>query len=961
MPNAHLSDDPEIVLLAGADRARLLARIDRLGERLAAGLDVSDELDQPPGVERLAVVANRSNLAARLALARQRLADHRGSRLVIRQLGLFFATGAAPGRVAFLFPGQGSQHTGMLRGLSRRLCSVRSWFAALDWAYAAVGEPAPSRLIDPAGDGPVQEGPLFDMEQGAQLGTVADLALYELLTRLGVGADFMVGHSNGEHAAVIAAGAVTASSRDELCEGFRRVGLSGRPTGMPARDEGLVAVANLGRDDLHALLANRPGEVFLAMDNCPHQQVVGGQRSAVGALAEKARVLGALCALVPLRRAHHTPLFSDWAIVLDSYYRTLRFTPRHTEIYSCASAGPFPDDPDASRQLMVRQWTNTVQFRSTIEALYDRGARTFVEVGPDAKLTAFVEDTLRGRPHLAASVSSRHRDDVEQLFHLLAMLFTQGVTIDPAKIRRVLADADDTQPNVEVTTIVTTATPVSPSDEELALVATRSETDSSAAVSDTVSGSVAIQEQRRLIADTHSSLKRIAARVRQRTGVMPSERGLVEVEGPWPWQNHAVPVSVGRVSAVRRFTCSSDPFVMDHALGRPGGGQGDGYPLPVLPFTVGLRIAEEMGRRLGGCPVAEITDVRASRFLALAGGTIDLSVEAERRASRVLVRLAERGSATAFLATAHLAGAPPAPVVEPEEDLQAVPPSGWTAETFYRDFAFHGPSFQGVSQVTGVGPLSINAELVVTSLPGMALGSSWLDPALLDCAGQLVAFWLLEHEGFGPRRFGVFPYAAGRVLLRGRPPGPKTRIHCRGQVILRGSLTESSFVFQELDGRVVATIEGLLQRIISFPPALASRIVGDGSVEFSEPLEVTPSRVVRGIRVAEWEILAANWGIWGQAVAHRMLEARELAAWLALPTTDGTRTRRLLERIVADEAIRCWGNVRRPDAPRRPRVELRGEKGAILAVVIGDDCRGPEQTEEAELARWDASERVPVS
>ncbi len=929
--------EPAIVLFSGVDRADLVAQIDRMYTRLADGFEVS-EPDSLQGAERLALVADRSDLKSRLAQARTRVADFKGTRLVIRQQGLFFASGASPGRIAFLFPGQGSQYSGMLRGVTKRLASVRSWFAALDRAFARAGELPPSRLIE--ADGAVKENrlQLMNMEQGAQLGTVADLALFEVLSRLGIRADVMLGHSNGEHAAIIAAGAATASSRDELCDGFCRVGLIGRRAGLPPFEEGLIAVANLSRDHLNRLLAKRPGQVFLAMDNCPHQQVLGGYRASLTALAAEARGLGAICSDIPLSRAHHTPLFDDWSITLGEYYRTLQFTPPDTQIYSCATAGPFPDDPAACRQLMVRQWTSTVQFRATIEALYDRGVRTFVEVGPDAKLTAFVEDTLRGRPHLAASVSSRLRDDLEQLLQLLALLFTQGLTIDPRVIQRVLSDDDNT---LEVTGLEVIRMD-SPGVQLPGVVATESEPQNGGSRPDPAAISVAVEEHRRLIADTRTSVERMVAVVRQRTEIADQPGQRSPIGDPSPWLGAAVRVSNGHLSAEHRFTRLTSPFVVDHALGRPGDDRGAGYPLPVLPFTVGLRLVEEAGRRLGGGrPVAEITDIRASRWMALDGGTLDLSIEAKRRGASVTVRLAERAEGTSFEATAHFAGAFLAAVAEPSEDLEAVSPSRWTAETFYRDFAFHGPSFQGMSRVLTVGPLGITAELAVTSLPGMTRGSSWLDPALLDCAGQLVAFWLLEHKSFDPQ-FGVFPFAARRVVLRGQPPEPNTRIRCRGQVVLRGSMTEASFAFHDLDGRILATIEGLAQRIIHFPPALASSILGNGSAEFSETLEMTPSRVIRRATIAEWEILGSSWGIWGRGLAHRVLQAHELTEWLALPTTNGIRNGWLLKRIVEREAVRLWEGTRPPGAARHHHVRVSEREGVIVAVVTGDDSTGPD-------------------
>ena len=90
-----------------------------------------------------------------------------------------------------------------------------------------------------------------------------------------------------------------------------------------------------------------------------------------------------------------------------------------------------PDDPDAIRELAIAQWTQTVAFRETIEAMHADGLRLFVDVGARGNLAGFVEDTLRGKPAFAVAANLPRRSGLTQLNHLVAALFAQGVPIQP--------------------------------------------------------------------------------------------------------------------------------------------------------------------------------------------------------------------------------------------------------------------------------------------------------------------------------------------------------------------------------------------------------------------------------------------------------------------------------------------------------------------------------------------------
>jgi len=79
--------------------------------------------------------------------------------------------------------------------------------------------------------------------------------------------------------------------------------------------------------------------------------------------------------------------------------------PQTIEVYSCATTEPFPDDPEAAVEVAARHWMSCVRFQRTIEKMYERGFRIFVDVGPRGILCGFVSDILSGKQHLTVALN----------------------------------------------------------------------------------------------------------------------------------------------------------------------------------------------------------------------------------------------------------------------------------------------------------------------------------------------------------------------------------------------------------------------------------------------------------------------------------------------------------------------------------------------------------------------------
>ncbi len=396
---------------------------------------------------RLAIVAkDHADAAEKLRKAAGKIADESSQRIRDRSGIYFFANPLYPkGQVAFLFPGEGSQYENMLSELCVHFPEVRAWFDRIDQAF--VDHPRgllPSQVIFPP---PVPSGEPKDranndafwrMDIGPEAIFAANQAIFALLESLQIKPDAIVGHSTGEYSALFAAGANRYEDDEKLLddilalnrqyEGLAKAGL--------IAEGHLMTVGGVELDTLSSLICERQ-DLFLAMDNCPHQQVVCALSSESAEwVKDRLSEKGAVTTCLPFDRAYHTPAFQSFCDRLDEFFDRLTIVPPRVRLYSCMTAEPLPERPEEIRRLATGQWANRVRFRETIERMYADGVRIFVECGPRNNLTSFVDDILRGRPRLATPADVQFQGGITQLNHLIAQLAAHGVPMDLAALYR---------------------------------------------------------------------------------------------------------------------------------------------------------------------------------------------------------------------------------------------------------------------------------------------------------------------------------------------------------------------------------------------------------------------------------------------------------------------------------------------------------------------------------------------
>ncbi len=249
-----------------------------------------------------------------------------------------------------------------------------------------------------------------------------------MLERLGLAPASVAGHSLGELTAVAAAGGIREA--DVLLIARRRGELCAKAGGVP----GAMLAVTTDVASAERLLRDWGGGATIANHNAPNQVVLSGAASAIDAAEQRFGALGIAARRLPVSTAFHSPLVGGACAPFREFLHGIAIAPTRVPVFSNATAAVYPANGDEVRDRLAAAIAEPVRFVAQIEAMYAAGARTFVEVGPDAILTKLVGRCLTDRAHLGVATDVRGKHGVTALWEALARLSTGGVVLQYAEL-----------------------------------------------------------------------------------------------------------------------------------------------------------------------------------------------------------------------------------------------------------------------------------------------------------------------------------------------------------------------------------------------------------------------------------------------------------------------------------------------------------------------------------------------
>lgn len=281
-------------------------------------------------------------------------------------------------KTAYVFPGQGSQFTGMAKDLYE---NNQKAHAMLERANEILG----FRITDIMFEGSAEDLKQTKVTQPAIfLHSVVLAACLEDFRP-----DMVAGHSLGEFSALVAAGAM------DFEEGLRLVSI--RAQAMQKACElnpgAMAAVLALPAETIENICANTQGVVVAANYNCEGQIVISGDKSAVDAACIKLKEAGARRALpLPVGGAFHSPLMEPARAELEEGIAAAKISVPVCPIYQNVSAQP-TTDPEVIKANLLTQLTSPVRWTQSVRNMIADGAVHFIELGPGKVLQGLIAKT----------------------------------------------------------------------------------------------------------------------------------------------------------------------------------------------------------------------------------------------------------------------------------------------------------------------------------------------------------------------------------------------------------------------------------------------------------------------------------------------------------------------------------------------------------------------------------------
>jgi acyl transferase domain-containing protein/phosphopantetheinyl transferase len=621
--------------------------------------------------------------------------------------------------------------------------------------------------------------------------------MFNVMNRLNIKADGMAGHSIGEFSAMSAGGMLSQARVSAVMSVLEQ-----DPESLKVPDVIFLAAA-CGVETAGEVIRGLP-DICVSHDNCPHQVILCGKVEQIDVAAQRLLDRSVLSQKLPFVSGFHSPMFAEHMQQYRDFYAETELFEPNVPVWSATSAEIFPESMQEKKQLALDHLLQPVRFRQLVENMYAAGYRAFIQVGTGS-LVGFIDDTLKNKEYLAISANISKRSGMEQLVHLVAALWVEGAETDLTLLG--LEEGVSHSPAITSNSIkLRLGVPL------VSLAGMPPIVQGLAASQVGEMAGAGTDPMRALFGQTMLSIQQAGQDVlslwneRQKTRGMA---GVVSTPLPAAVQSDELMKPFKKVIRQHLDINSNISYVTDHEL-YP---QREGWPVPadrhpVVPLTMEVMlIREAIEANLPGYAVIRFEEIHAFNWLVV-DRPLDVEIRLDLQCYPTIdVAIEGYMKARAVIDTHY--PAPPnsrsdgqrSGVFERRRKNRTVQfenqrMAAVDARALYEDrWMFHGPAYQGITQLGPIADNGISGRIKVTHGKG----------ALLDNMGQLAGYWVMEQE----RDCLAMPISVDRICFFGPEPDVGQEFDC--QIWVRHLDGISCVTDQQLlndHGQVVITMDG---------------------------------------------------------------------------------------------------------------------------------------------------------
>ena len=303
-------------------------------------------------------------------------------------------------KIAFVFPGQGAQYTGMAKDFYEKYAVSREVFES---ASKASGLDVEALCFE--------ENDRLNITEYTQIAMLtAEIAILRAVEEAGIRSQVNAGLSLGEYGALVASGVM---KEEDAFTVVRKRGIfmqEAYPTGGA-----MSAVLGIDAELIEKICNETQGIVSIANYNCPGQIVITGEEGAVAVAAEKLKEAGARrCIPLNVSGPFHSAMLKEAGEKLGKVLEQVELRAFSTPYVTNVTA-EYVTEPSEIKELLGRQVYSSVKWQQSVERMIADGVDTFIEIGPGRTLTGFLKKINK-------NVTGLHIEKVEDLDAVVKML-----------------------------------------------------------------------------------------------------------------------------------------------------------------------------------------------------------------------------------------------------------------------------------------------------------------------------------------------------------------------------------------------------------------------------------------------------------------------------------------------------------------------------------------------------------